>query len=119
MEEGKLKAWRELQNEGDVTVPSAAKRSPKRKNKQSSQQIISLSAGGFWFTVMCLSGHFFCSPLAPCRHPSLFIYMSICPFSCLSPQPVCKPHQGWAAHALYSPSTVLTHSMTGGFANTN
>ena len=48
MEEEKLKAGeREFQNEGEVTVPSAAKRSAKRKKKQSSQQTISWPTGGF------------------------------------------------------------------------
>lgn len=58
MEEEKLKAGeREFQNE-EVTVPSEAKRSPKRKNKQSSQQIISLPTGGFCFTVIPSLGVF-------------------------------------------------------------
>ena len=64
MEEEKLKVGdREFQNE-EVTVP----RSPKRKNKQSSQQIISLPTGGFCFTDS-FSG-ILCSPLALCSHPS-------------------------------------------------
>lgn len=68
MEEEKLKVGeREFQNE-EVTLPSVAKRAPKRKNKQSYQQII-FAYWGLLFHCDTFSG-LLCSPLALCSHPS-------------------------------------------------